>query len=191
MWDEFPAEVGADPDSPYRQALRDQVPVRFEEYDQPLDRTLEIRAHPIPNGLAVYFSDVTTARRQDERLRESQRLEAIGRVTAEIGHDFNNLLTVIRTCAQLGQRQHRRRENQVLRPNQRSRGPRRRTDRPADGIRTQARVVSRGDRPERSNPKPSPGATPTPARNDRVSARALTNPSRGLRRMSPNSTAYS
>jgi two-component system cell cycle sensor histidine kinase/response regulator CckA len=103
MWEEFPEEVGLRPDDEYRRALREQVPVRFEERHELLGRTLEIRVHPIPNGLAVYFSDVTTVRRQEEHHRESQRLEAIGRVTAEVAHDFNNLLAAVRGFAQLGQ----------------------------------------------------------------------------------------
>jgi len=102
MWEEFPEGVGTRPDDEYRRALREQMPVRFEEHYEPLGRTLEIRVHPIPNGLAVYFSDVTTVRRQEERLRESQRLEAIGRVTAQVAHDFNNLLAAVRGFAELG-----------------------------------------------------------------------------------------
>ena len=103
MWEEFPEGVGTRPGDEYRRALREQVPVRFEEDYGSLGRRLEIRVHPIPNGLAVYFSDVTTARRQEEHHRESQRLEAIGRVTAQVAHDFNNLLAAVRGFAQLGQ----------------------------------------------------------------------------------------
>ena len=103
MWEEFPEGVGTHTDDAYRRAQREQVPVRFEEEHGPLGHILEIRVHPIPNGLAVYFSDVTSARRQEQRLRESQRLEAIGRVTAEVAHDFNNVLAAVRGFAQLGQ----------------------------------------------------------------------------------------
>jgi len=65
---------------------------------------VELLAHrleaPRPAYLVV-VRDVTEARRLTEQLVQSQKMEAIGRLSGGIAHDFNNMLTAIFAYAEL------------------------------------------------------------------------------------------
>jgi PAS domain S-box-containing protein len=76
IWELFPATVGSDFEANYRRALRENRPVTFEAYyPAPLDGWYELQVWPGPDGLWVYFVDVT-AHRQARRQAEDDAARA-------------------------------------------------------------------------------------------------------------------
>jgi PAS domain S-box-containing protein len=83
IWDLFPSAPGSVFEAHYRGAMATGRERVFEaHYPAPLDAWFEVRAWPAPDGLSVYFLDISERRAAEERARRSAaRLALIAGVT--------------------------------------------------------------------------------------------------------------
>ncbi|GEM_PF-2679725 len=86
IWTEFPEGVGLSLYHLYNKALETQETIFFEEYFEPFDTWYENRIYPSPDGLTIYFTDITESKLAKKEIEEmQQKIEAAIRI-GKIGY---------------------------------------------------------------------------------------------------------
>ncbi len=91
IWSEFPEGVGQPFYHAYHRALAEQVAITIEEYYAPWKRWFENRIYPSPEGISIYFHEITERKRTEALLSgEKQVLEMMAK-----GAPLSDILTTI------------------------------------------------------------------------------------------------
>jgi PAS domain S-box-containing protein len=68
VWELWPAAADSPFGVAYRRAVAENVPVEVEAfYPEPLNKWYEVRCYPSPEGLSLFFNDVTERKRAEEQ----------------------------------------------------------------------------------------------------------------------------
>ena len=72
LWEEYPETLGNEIERYYRRGMEGGESLTFENFFPPHDRWYENHHYPSPDGLSVYFRDVTERRRHEEHFRRER-----------------------------------------------------------------------------------------------------------------------
>ena len=85
LWDEFSGIAGSEFERVYRRVVAGRVGESFTAHYPNFDRWYELTVYPAPEGLSVYFRDVTDRKQTEELLRASEDRRRLALDAAELG----------------------------------------------------------------------------------------------------------
>lgn len=106
IWTEYPEGVGQPFHLAYEKALAEQQTIVLEDYYQPWDRWFENRIYPSPDGLTIYFTEITDRKRAENELRKKNRalttLSTCNQARARLADELELLNEICRICIEIG-----------------------------------------------------------------------------------------
>jgi PAS domain S-box-containing protein len=93
IWQEYPDAIGGIYDEKYHRAFADQTPVSFNAFFARQDAWFEFRAFPSPDGLSIYFRDVSREYRTAQALKDTENRLALAMESAGVGWFTSDLVT--------------------------------------------------------------------------------------------------
>ena len=95
MWEDFPQASHSTAYFHYHQALKTGIPVRFETFCSVIERWFEISAYPSPDGLSIYFQDISDRKRIEAERQQLLAREQETRAKAELAEQRCTFLTQV------------------------------------------------------------------------------------------------
>lgn len=85
IWTEFPEGIDQPFHHAYEQAMAEQRPIQLEAFYAPYNRWFENRIYPSPDGLTIYFLDITERKLAEQALQQHQHMLDQAQQVAHIG----------------------------------------------------------------------------------------------------------
>ena len=95
FWETFPLAFyeGSPYVEHYNRAMNEGIAGQFDaHYPDPLDIWVQVNVRPSPDGIVIFFRDITQQRRAEAALVQTEKLAAVGRLASSIAHEINNPL---------------------------------------------------------------------------------------------------
>jgi len=101
IWEALPEVIDTKLYTACHRALEGGITVNFEVSDVFPGRIYEVLACPSPDGLSVFFRDITGRKEMEKEMARLDRLNLVGQMAAGIGHEIRNPMTSIRGFLQI------------------------------------------------------------------------------------------
>jgi PAS domain S-box-containing protein len=95
IWQEYPGLLGSEFEKAYRRAADERLASTVTAFYPDHGRWYEVHTYPAPNGITIYFRNVTERLQVEEALRESDRRK--DEFLATLAHELRNPLAPIRS----------------------------------------------------------------------------------------------